>query len=82
MVLKLLEKHGELTVEQLSQIMDKPVHEIEKEIEKLWSQRKVCIDNKGLCYIPPRTSFPTMLVVVFIVFICSWFLIGAMKATF
>lgn len=78
MVLKALEKHGELTIEELAQITGRPKVFVEMELHNLRQQGKVCIDKDGVCYISPKTSFPSMLLVTFLVFICSWFLVGAM----
>lgn len=77
MVLEALQEHGEMTVEQLSRVTGKSEQAIEKEIDELWQEGKICMDKNGVCYIPPRTSFATMLLVVFLIFVCSWVLIGA-----
>lgn len=81
MVLRLIEKHGKLTVDEMVTLTGIPKNLIETEIMRLWHQGKICIDKNGKCYIPPKTTFPTMLLVTFLIFICSFILIGAMKAS-
>ena len=81
MILKLLEEYGELSTVQLAQILDRPVREVEKEVVKLSQQGKICTEN-GKHYITPKTSFPGMLFAAFLIFVCSFILVGAIKATF
>lgn len=77
MVLKALEKHEKLTVEEIAQVTGRPRAMVEKEINQLWQQGKVCIDNE-VCYISPKTSFPTMLLVTLLIFVCAFILLGAL----
>lgn len=81
MILRLIEKHGKLTIEELVQISGINKSIIESEIMHLWEQGKICIDKNGKCYIPPKTTFSTMLLVTFLIFIASFILVGAMKAS-
>lgn len=82
MIIRLLEKHGELTVEQISQVTGVPKEAVEVEIQRLWGEGKVCMDKHGKCYIPPKTTFSTWLFVAFLLFVISWTFVGAIKATF
>lgn len=82
MILELLKQNGKMTIEELAQITGRPKAVVELELVNLWQQGRVCIDKNDQCYIPPKTSFPTMLLVTFLVFICSFVLVGAIKATF
>lgn len=81
MVLKLLEEYGKLSTVQLAMIMDKPIREIEKEVMQLSQQGKICTEH-GKHYITPKTSFSAMIFAAFLIFVCSFVLVGAVKATF
>lgn len=81
MILRALEKHGGMTVEELVKLTGIPQALIEMEIQRLWNQGKICIDNDGLCYIPPKTSFPTMLFATLLILFCSFVLVGAVKVS-
>ena len=81
MILRLIEKHGKLTIEELVQISGINKSIIESEIMRLREQGKICIDKDGKCYIPNKDGFASFLAVVFLLFVTSCIFIGALKET-
>ena len=81
MVLRLIEKHGKLTVDEMVLISGIPKNIIEAEIMRLWENGEISIDEHGKCYIPNKDGFASFLAVVFLLFVTSCVFIGALKET-
>ena len=81
MILRLIEKHGKLTVDEMVTLTGIPKKLIETEIMRLWEQGKICIDKDGKCYIPNKDGFASFLAVVFLLLVTSCIFIGALKET-
>jgi len=80
MVLRLIEKHGELTIDEIVLLTGIDRSIVEKEVNRLWEENKICIRD-GKCYIPNKDGFASFLAVVFLLFVTSCVFIGALKET-
>lgn len=81
MVLRLIEKHGELTIDEIVLLTGIDRSIVEKEVNRLWENGEISIDEHGKCYIPNKDGFASFLAVVFLLFVTSCVFIGALKET-
>ena len=80
MVLRLIEKHGELTIDEIVLLTGIDRSIVEKEVNRLWEEGKICIRDER-CYIPPKIDFSAILAVAFLMFVMSVIFLGALKET-